>query len=110
MTWTLRTATVGVLVGVYQFNTNDIGGFFPAVPTPCELLRTESHTRSDRVDRQGLDCIDTRHSELRVLEGLESFLCLQVAQNYYNHGLLKSNPEHFPKQILIMCCNGVSKL
>ncbi|KAF9488948.1 SDHD, membrane anchor subunit of succinate dehydrogenase [Pleurotus eryngii] len=24
-TWTLRTATVGVLVGVYQFNTNDIG-------------------------------------------------------------------------------------
>ncbi|KAK0236929.1 mitochondrial inner membrane protein [Armillaria nabsnona] len=25
MTWSLRTATVGVLVGVYQFNTNDIG-------------------------------------------------------------------------------------
>ena len=25
MTWTLRTATVGVLAGVYQFNTNDIG-------------------------------------------------------------------------------------
>lgn len=25
MSWTLRTATVGVLVGVYQFNTNDIG-------------------------------------------------------------------------------------
>ncbi|KAJ7725315.1 mitochondrial inner membrane protein [Mycena metata] len=24
-TWTLRTATVGVLLGVYQFNTNDIG-------------------------------------------------------------------------------------
>ncbi|KAJ7644386.1 CybS-domain-containing protein [Roridomyces roridus] len=24
-TWTLRSATVGVLVGVYQFNTNDIG-------------------------------------------------------------------------------------
>ncbi|KAJ6521339.1 mitochondrial inner membrane protein [Mycena vulgaris] len=24
-TWTLRTATVGVLAGVYQFNTNDIG-------------------------------------------------------------------------------------
>ncbi|KAG6817241.1 hypothetical protein H0H87_011298 [Tephrocybe sp. NHM501043] len=24
-TWTLRAATVGVLVGVYQFNTNDIG-------------------------------------------------------------------------------------
>ncbi|KAK0450437.1 mitochondrial inner membrane protein [Desarmillaria tabescens] len=25
VTWTMRTATVGVLVGVYQFNTNDIG-------------------------------------------------------------------------------------
>ncbi|KAH0579109.1 hypothetical protein H2248_003263 [Termitomyces sp. 'cryptogamus'] len=24
-TWTLRATTVGVLVGVYQFNTNDIG-------------------------------------------------------------------------------------
>lgn len=24
-TWSLRAATVGVLVGVYQFNTNDIG-------------------------------------------------------------------------------------
>ena len=23
--WTLRLATVGVLVGVYQFETNDIG-------------------------------------------------------------------------------------
>ena len=26
-TWTLRTATVGVLVGLYQFNTNDIGAY-----------------------------------------------------------------------------------
>ncbi|KAI6001836.1 mitochondrial inner membrane protein [Pisolithus albus] len=25
MKWTLRTMTLGVLVGVYQFNTNDIG-------------------------------------------------------------------------------------
>ncbi|KAF8639025.1 hypothetical protein AX17_001777 [Amanita inopinata Kibby_2008] len=25
MTWTLRTATVATLVGIYQFNTNDIG-------------------------------------------------------------------------------------
>lgn len=24
-TWTLRAATAGALVGVYQFNTNDIG-------------------------------------------------------------------------------------
>lgn len=28
-TWTLRTVTVGVLVGVYQFNTNDIGTLSP---------------------------------------------------------------------------------
>ena len=34
-TWTLRAATVGVLVGVYQFNTNDIGGFSFAVRMPC---------------------------------------------------------------------------
>ncbi|RDX54616.1 mitochondrial inner membrane protein [Lentinus brumalis] len=25
VTWTLRATTVGVLVGIYQFNTNDIG-------------------------------------------------------------------------------------
>lgn len=29
MTWTLRATTVGVLVGVYQFNTNDIGASPP---------------------------------------------------------------------------------
>jgi hypothetical protein len=27
-TWTLRSATVGVLIGVYQFNTNDIGACY----------------------------------------------------------------------------------
>ena len=36
-TWTLRAATVGVLVGVYQFNTNDIGGFSFAVLMLCEF-------------------------------------------------------------------------
>lgn len=30
MTWVLRAATVGVLIGVYQFETNDIG----ALPLP----------------------------------------------------------------------------
>ncbi|KAG5644531.1 hypothetical protein DXG03_008185 [Asterophora parasitica] len=29
--WALRATTVGVLVGVYQFNTNDIGVLFPAL-------------------------------------------------------------------------------
>lgn len=31
LTWTLRTVTVGVLAGVYQFNTNDIGTFIPVM-------------------------------------------------------------------------------
>ena len=47
MTWTLRTATVGVLVGVYQFNTNDIGESSLTVLMLSELLGTESRTRSD---------------------------------------------------------------
>lgn len=34
LSWTLRTATVGVLVGVYQFNTNDIG----AINIPCHPI------------------------------------------------------------------------
>ena len=29
--WLLRAATAGVLVGVYQFNTNDIGAFSPVL-------------------------------------------------------------------------------
>jgi succinate dehydrogenase (ubiquinone) membrane anchor subunit len=28
-TWTLRAATVATAVGVFQFNTNDIGAYFP---------------------------------------------------------------------------------
>jgi hypothetical protein len=40
-TWTLRTATVGVLVGVYQFNTNDIGVYFPSLCTPVSLMRAQ---------------------------------------------------------------------
>ncbi|OSD08131.1 CybS-domain-containing protein, partial [Trametes coccinea BRFM310] len=30
--WALRATTVGVLVGVYQFNTNDIGTSLPSLP------------------------------------------------------------------------------
>lgn len=30
-TWTLRTATVATLVGLYQFNTNDIGRYFSQI-------------------------------------------------------------------------------
>ena len=36
--WGLRAATVATLVGVYQFNTNDIGASISvsrSVPTPC---------------------------------------------------------------------------
>jgi hypothetical protein len=36
--WVLRFATVGVLIGVYQFETNDIGSspFPPPLPSDCE--------------------------------------------------------------------------
>jgi hypothetical protein len=53
-TWTLRTATVGVLVGVYQFNTNDIG----AIDIPYH--RSSSDLDSYRVngaDCEGLDSV-----------------------------------------------------
>lgn len=53
-TWTLRTATVGVLVGVYQFNTNDIG----AINIRCHLSSSNLDSyRLVRVDCEGLDCI-----------------------------------------------------
>lgn len=32
MAWGLRLATAGVLIGVYQFETNDIGAPFPSLP------------------------------------------------------------------------------
>jgi hypothetical protein len=41
-TWTLRTATVGVLVGVYQFNTNDIG-MYQSFPLSGLLYRNNGH-------------------------------------------------------------------
>ena len=35
LAWVLRATTVGVLVGVYQFNTNDIGkSFLPPSARP----------------------------------------------------------------------------
>jgi hypothetical protein len=52
--WTLRTMTVGVLVGVYQFNTNDIG----AINTPCHLSSSDLGSyRVDGVDCEGLDSV-----------------------------------------------------
>lgn len=32
LTWVLRATTVGVLVGVYQFNTEDIGPYIRSYP------------------------------------------------------------------------------
>lgn len=48
-TWTLRATTVAVLVGVYQFNTNDIG-VFPYFKSA--FLHTDLCI--DRLD--GVDC------------------------------------------------------
>ena len=43
LTWVLRVTTVGVLVGVYQFNTEDIGQhlpfYLPATGRSSELVR-----------------------------------------------------------------------
>jgi len=42
LTWVLRATTVGVLVGVYQFNTEDIGQYFRFPPNKdhrSELIR-----------------------------------------------------------------------
>ena len=35
MTWTLRAATVGVLAGVYQFNTQDVGTWYLLCKPAC---------------------------------------------------------------------------
>lgn len=54
LTWTLRTATVGVLVGVYQFNTNDIGG----INITCHCSSSDSGSyRFDGADCEGLDSV-----------------------------------------------------
>ena len=63
-TWTLRTATVGVLVGVYQFNTNDIGAYRPFLLSGwlcgndgrvliCYIFLSRSH----RTYHQSMACI-----------------------------------------------------
>ena len=36
LTWVLRFTTVGVLVGVYQFNTEDIGQCLCFLPPPAK--------------------------------------------------------------------------
>ena len=56
MTWTLRTATVGVLVGVYQFNTSDIGAYRQFYRRSC----LSCYDRSDGVDCQGVACMNGR--------------------------------------------------
>ena len=41
-TWSLRTATVATLVGVYQFNTNDVGELSPLPFVASSLADTQS--------------------------------------------------------------------
>ena len=74
LTWVLRATTVGVLVGVYQFNTNDIGAppsfphtrIWPAL-SGFALLGRRGLTRSNNVHiyrsygtyRQGMACLNS---------------------------------------------------
>ena len=81
LTWVLRATTVGVLVGVYQFNTNDIGTppsspharIWPALSVFAPLgWKGQGLTRSNnahiyrsyRTNRQGMACLNsTRRDE-----------------------------------------------
>jgi succinate dehydrogenase (ubiquinone) membrane anchor subunit len=47
--WLLRAATAGVLVGVYQFNTNDVGKY-------TKLDQGGTRTRRD-ARKSGADCV-----------------------------------------------------
>jgi hypothetical protein len=81
-TWTLRTATVGVLVGVYQFNTNDIG----TISIYCCFSTSNMDSyRSDGVDCKGLDCITSpdcgvvmRNINIVVITKQEAFVSLET--------------------------------
>jgi hypothetical protein len=70
MTWALRATTVGVLVGVYQFNTNDIGEYLapamlPWVSLPADILVWFAHlnylSRSHRTDCEGVARLSQVH-------------------------------------------------
>ena len=51
-TWTLRLMTGGVLVGVYQFNTNDIGA---SLTPPFSVTHCRVVFRSDGIDHESVD-------------------------------------------------------
>ena len=57
LTWTLRVTSLAVGVGIYQFNTNDIGTLATFMPVRIQL--SETPRRSDgahppRMDRIGV--------------------------------------------------------
>ena len=56
LTWVLRATTVGVLVGVYQFNTEDIGQCLSYLLSQ-PLIRTTSASRPHRTRGQGMACL-----------------------------------------------------
>jgi hypothetical protein len=55
LTWTLRVTSLAVGVGIYQFNTNDIGTLAARVPARIQL--NETLRRSDGAHPPRMDCI-----------------------------------------------------
>lgn len=97
MSWALRTVTVGVLVGVYQFNTQDIG---TSVILGVPIFFSYFH-RFDRVGYEGMarviDGFGNWNSARRTVD-YNVFRCVGLRSNHY---LQLSN--HSVSSVLQMC-------
>jgi len=60
LTWTLRVTSLAVGVGIYQFNTNDIGAFFITACLPVHIQLTQILRRSDGAHPPRMGCIGVR--------------------------------------------------
>lgn len=56
-TWSLRGATVAALLGIYQFNTNDIGRLHLKMIAFSAHLVLIISPRSHRIDRKSMGCL-----------------------------------------------------
>jgi CybS, succinate dehydrogenase cytochrome B small subunit len=57
LTWTLRVTSLAVGVGIYQFNTNDVGTFVMAARMPVCIQLNQIFRRSDGAHPPRMDCI-----------------------------------------------------
>ena len=74
-TWTLRLTSLAVGVGVYQFNTNDIGAYL-YMPV-CTLLTKLFDSRFGRAHPPRMDCIGLNEWEHLFL----SFACTRTNES-----------------------------